>query len=213
MAKKPNVDSAVKEGRRERKRRQTRERIEAAALRLFLERGFEATTIEDITEAADVSKRSFFDYFPSKEEVVAAWQDGFARELIGAVAAQPEGTSIVEVIETAVNSALRAAIADPQSLAIVALIRNTPTLQARDQLKYAKLERKLADALFARSGSQEERLRLGMLAAAVVTMLRIGGERWTQSPQNASVEQFARTMFDELWAALADLGEQVQRRP
>jgi AcrR family transcriptional regulator len=213
MAKKPDVDSAVKEGRRERKRRQTRERIESAARRLFLERGFDATTIEDITEAADVSKRSFFDYFPSKEEVVAAWQDGFARELIGAVAAQPEDASVVEVIEAAVNSALRTAIADPQSLALAALIHNTPTLQARDQLKYVKLEKKLADALFARgSGSQEERLRLGMLAAAVVTMLRIGGERWTQSPQDASVEQFARTMFDELWAALADLGEQVQRR-
>ena len=213
MAKKPEVDSAVKEGRRERKRRQTRERIESAALRLFLERGFDATTIEDITEAADVSKRSFFDYFPSKEEVVAAWQDGFARELIGAVATQPEDASVVEVIETAVNSALRTAIADPQSLALAALIHDTPTLQARDQLKYAKLEKKLADALLARgSGSQEERFRLGMLAAAVVTMLRIGGERWTQSPQNVSVEQFARTMFDELWAALADLGEQVQQR-
>lgn len=67
MAKKPDVDGAVKEGRRERKRRQTRERIESAALRLFLDRGFEATTIEDITEAADVSKRSFFDYFPAKK--------------------------------------------------------------------------------------------------------------------------------------------------
>lgn len=213
MAKKPDVDSAVKEGRRERKRRQTRERIESTALKLFLERGFDATTIEDITEAADVSKRSFFDYFPSKEEVVAAWQDGFARELIGAVAAQPEDASIVEVIEAGVNSALRTAIADPQSLALAALIRNTPALCARDQLKYAKLEKKLADALFARgSGSEEEHLRLGVLAAAVVTMLRIGGERWTQSPQDVSLEQFARTMFDELWAALADLGEQVQQR-
>ncbi|GAC1041502.1 TetR family transcriptional regulator [Rhizobium sp. No.120] len=212
MAKKPDVDSAVKEGRRERKRRQTRERIEAAALKLFLERGFDATTIEDITEAADVSKRSFFDYFPSKEEVVAAWQDGFARELIDAVAVQPEDASIIDVIEAAVNSALRAAIADPQSLALAALIHNTPTLQARDQLKYAKLEKKLTDALSARgSGSQEERLRLAMLAAAVVTMLRIGSERWMQSPQDVSVEQFARNLFDELWATLADLGKQVQR--
>jgi AcrR family transcriptional regulator len=212
MAKRPDVDSAVKEGRRERKRRQTRERIESAALRLFLERGFEATTIEDITEAADVSKRSFFDYFPSKEEVVAAWQDGFARELIGAVAAQPEDASIVDVIEAAVNSALRTAVADPQSLALAALIHNTPTLQARDQLKYAKLEKKLADALSARgSGGEEERLRFGMLAAAVVTMLRIGSERWMRSPQDISVEQFARNLFDELWAALADLGKQAQR--
>ncbi|MFK0162860.1 TetR family transcriptional regulator [Rhizobium sp. NPDC090279] len=213
MAKKPDVDSAVKEGRRERKRRQTRERIESAALRLFLERGFDATTIEDITEAADVSKRSFFDYFPSKEEVVAAWQDGFAHELIDAVAAQPEAASIVDVIEVAVNSALRAAIADPQSLALTVLIRNTPALCARDQLKYAKLQGKLADALYARSrGGQEEHLRLGMLAATVVAMLRIGGERWAQSRQDISLERFARDMFDELWTALADLGEQVRRR-
>ncbi|MBN8950041.1 MULTISPECIES: TetR family transcriptional regulator [unclassified Rhizobium] len=214
MAKKPDVDSAVREGRRERKRRQTRERIEAAALKLFLERGFDATTIEDITEAADVSKRSFFDYFPSKEDVVTAWQDGFARELIGAIAAQPEAASVVEVIEAAVNSALRTAMADPQSLALAALIRTTPALSARDQLKYAKLARKLADALHARShGSNAAHLRLDLLAAAVVTMLRIGGERWAQSRQDISLEEFARDLFDELWAALADLGEEVRQRP
>ena len=69
------------EGRRERKRRETRERIEHAAMTLFLDRGFDATTIEDIAESADVSKRSFFDYFPSKEEVVFAWQDSFADRL------------------------------------------------------------------------------------------------------------------------------------
>ncbi len=213
MAKEPEVDIAVKEGRRERKRRQTRERIESAALKLFLERGFDATTIEDITEAADVSKRSFFDYFPSKEEVVAAWQDSFAGELIDAVLAQPRDAAIADVIEAAVNSALRAAIADPQRLALAALIRNTPALCARDQLKYAKLERKLADALHARSqGGDDERFRLSMLAAAVVTMLRIGGERWTSGRQDSSLDQFARGMFDELWAALAGLGEQVRQR-
>ncbi len=213
MARKPDVDVVVKEGRRERKRRQTRERIESVALKLFLQRGFDATTIEDIAEAADVSKRSFFDYFPSKEEVVAAWQDSFANELIRAVAAQPKNASIVEVIEAAVNSAFRDAIADPQNLALATLIRNTPALCARDQLKYAKLERKLADALCARSsGSDEEHIRLSMLAAAVVTMLRIGGERWTGGQQDMSLDQFARAMFEELWTGLTDLGEQVQRR-
>ncbi len=64
--------TSTAEGRRERKRRQTRERIEQAAMTLFLERGFDATTIEEITDSANVSKRSFFDYFPSKEEVVFA---------------------------------------------------------------------------------------------------------------------------------------------
>lgn len=62
-----NKRTETTEGRRERKRRQTRERIEQAAMTLFLQRGFDATTIEDITEAADVSKRSFFDYFPPRK--------------------------------------------------------------------------------------------------------------------------------------------------
>ncbi|NLS18218.1 TetR family transcriptional regulator [Rhizobium sp. P40RR-XXII] len=213
MAEKPGVGIAVKEGRRERKRRQTRERIESVALKLFLERGFDATTIEDITEAADVSKRSFFDYFPSKEDVVTAWQDSFSGELIDAVAAQPPDASLFEVVEAAIHSALRAATADPQRLALVALISDTPTLRARDQLKYVKLERKLADALQARGrGSEEERFRLSILAAAVVTMLRIGGERWSTARQPVSLEEFAQSMFDELWAALADLGGQAGTR-
>ena len=56
-------------GRRERKRFETRERIFRCAMRLFAERGFFATTVEDITEAADVGKGTFFNYFPSKEGV------------------------------------------------------------------------------------------------------------------------------------------------
>lgn len=57
-------------GRRERKRSETRQRIFRAAMKLFAERGFFATTVEDITEAADVGKGTFFNYFPSKEHVL-----------------------------------------------------------------------------------------------------------------------------------------------
>src|SRR5579862_3898882 len=58
-------------GRRERHRAETRERIFRAALRLFAERGYLETTVEDITEAADVGKGTFFNYFPAKEHVLA----------------------------------------------------------------------------------------------------------------------------------------------
>jgi AcrR family transcriptional regulator len=59
-------------GRRERRRSETRERLFRAALELFAARGFSATKVEDITEAADVGKGTFFNYFPSKEHVLAA---------------------------------------------------------------------------------------------------------------------------------------------
>ena len=60
-------------GRRERRRTEIRERLFRAALRLFAERGYLETTVEDITEAADVGKGTFFNYFPTKEHVLATF--------------------------------------------------------------------------------------------------------------------------------------------
>ena len=60
------------QGRRERKKEETRRRITMAALELFHEKGFEATTVDEITERADVAKGTFFNYFPRKESVLEA---------------------------------------------------------------------------------------------------------------------------------------------
>lgn len=68
-----SLASATTSGRRERHRAATRERIFRAALRLFTQRGFLETTVEDITEAADVGKGTFFNYFPTKEHVLATF--------------------------------------------------------------------------------------------------------------------------------------------
>jgi AcrR family transcriptional regulator len=65
------VKSAPRGGRRERHRTETRDRLYNAALGLFAERGFLETTVEDITEAADVGKGTFFNYFPTKEHILA----------------------------------------------------------------------------------------------------------------------------------------------
>ena len=62
-------------GRRERRQTETRERLFRAALRLFAEQGFSETTVEDITNAADVGKGTFFNYFPSKDHILIAFSD------------------------------------------------------------------------------------------------------------------------------------------
>ncbi len=69
----PNAAApTARPGRRERRRAEVRERLFRAALALFAERGFNATTVEAITEAADVGKGTFFNYFPAKEHVLGA---------------------------------------------------------------------------------------------------------------------------------------------
>ncbi|MBY3199140.1 TetR family transcriptional regulator [Rhizobium laguerreae] len=207
-----NKRTETTEGRRERKRRQTRERIAQAAMTLFLQRGFEATTIENITEAADVSKRSFFDYFPSKEEVVFAWQDAFADRLMAAIAARPADESSVTVVEAAITATVIAAVDEP-GLALGELIHRTPALKARDQLKYAKLEQKLAEALLLRKGGDPlERPRMRVLAAIVIGALRVGAELWQQRPPSASPQDFAREIFTDLWKMLAEFGDEAKTR-
>ena len=67
---KTTMDMDVKLSRRERKKRETRQRLVEAALRLFCEDGYEVTTIQKITEAADVAKSTFFNYFESKEAIL-----------------------------------------------------------------------------------------------------------------------------------------------
>lgn len=197
------------EGRRETKRRQTRERIEEAAMSLFLERGFDNTTIEEIAERAEVSKRSFFDYFPTKEEVVFAWQDGFADHLMAAIASRPAEEPAVRAVQYGLVSAITAAT-DGRALALAELIRCTPVLKARDQLKYAKLELKLTEALKARSRSDEERLRMRLLAAVVIGALRAGGEIWNEQPPGTSLETFAHRFFGDFWKVLAEFGNEGQ---
>ena len=73
------------EGLRERKRRETRRRLTETGLRLFLERGYEATTLDAIAEAADVSRRTIFHYFNQKDDILLAWQSGIGEAIRAAI--------------------------------------------------------------------------------------------------------------------------------
>jgi AcrR family transcriptional regulator len=193
------------EGLRERKRRETRERIAQAGLALFLERGFDATTVDDIAAAADVSKRSFFDYFPAKEDVVAAWQDQFAVTLAAAVAARPAGEVLARVAEEALTASITQTVT-PQAMAIGQLIQDTPALSARDQVKYAKLERILADALAARAAPGTDPLRIRLLAMVAIGGLRVCADGRQERLEGETVEAHVRRVFATLWANLREFG-------
>jgi AcrR family transcriptional regulator len=190
------------EGRRERKRRETRTRIADIAMALFKERGFAAVTVDEIAEAADASKPTFFNYFSAKEDVVLAWQDKFAVRLAEAVAERPKTERLTQAIEEAMIAALIGA-ATPESLALAALIRETPALAARNQAKYVQLEGALVEALLKREPTANP-LEVKLLAMMTIGALRIGTEEWhaTDAPAKAGRNDFSREIFRALWAAL-----------
>jgi len=91
-------------GLRERKKARTRAAIQRHALRLFREQGYDATTVNQIAEAAEVSESTFFRYFPSKEDVVL-W-DEFDPRVADVFRAQPPGASPMQAVRTAVREVL-----------------------------------------------------------------------------------------------------------
>lgn len=89
--------------RRDRKRAATQEALHAAALRLFAERGYAQTTVSDITEAVDVSERTFFRYFATKEDVLLHDLRQLRPELLDALAARPAGEPPLRAILSALR--------------------------------------------------------------------------------------------------------------
>jgi AcrR family transcriptional regulator len=119
-------------GLRERKKQRTRQAIATAALRLFAERGYEETTIADIAAAADVSPRTFFSYFPSKEDVVFAEIDDRLAEVAERLRRTP-GETPMETIRRSIVDVLEAVAAEhPDYGGVqVALVLERPGLRAR----------------------------------------------------------------------------------
>ncbi len=95
-------------GRRERHRTETRQRLYRAALDLFAERGFLRTTVEDITEAADVGKGTFFNYFPTKEHILAEFGGGYVAVMEQALhKARATSGPVMDVIEELATQSIR----------------------------------------------------------------------------------------------------------
>src|SRR6266545_3149618 len=125
--------SELEMGIRERKKQRTRQALRQAAARLFLERGFEATTIADITAAADVAPRTFFSYFQTKEDVVL---DEGAQRFAKAqktLQQRPHGEPLLAAARrAALEIAADMQTQSDQEPAMARVIRSTPAIQARN---------------------------------------------------------------------------------
>ena len=136
-------------GLRERKKRRTRQAIAAAALRLFAERGFEETTIVDIAAAAEVAPRTFFSYFPSKEDVVFAEIDDRLADVRERLDRRPAGEIPLTIMRRIVLETMEALAAEQGRHAAVRvrLMLERPALQARALQRLYEAEQELTEQL------------------------------------------------------------------
>jgi AcrR family transcriptional regulator len=155
-------------GLRERKKAKTRAAIRQHAMRLFREHGYEATTVEQIAEAAEVSPSTFFRYFPTKEDVVLT--DEYDPLIVTAFKAQPSELHPVAALRGAMRSVF-AELPDEQlaqERERQALIMSVPELRAGSLDSLAQTVQLLAEVVAERAGRRPDDLAVRALAGAVI---------------------------------------------
>jgi AcrR family transcriptional regulator len=193
---------AKTEGLRERKRRETRRRLAETGLKLFLEQGYEETTLDKIAEAAGVSRRTVFHYFEQKEDILLAWQSGLGEAIREAILAERPDRPPVDVVLAALLRLVGQYQAADQ-IRIERLMASSDRLAARKHGKYAEQEQAVFEALVALWPGAERRERLRLVAMVSVGALRLAFERWAGSGGAEPLAACLRRAFAELKAEIA----------
>ena len=172
-----------------------RARLQAAALALYGERGYEETTVAEIAERAGLTKRTFFRYFADKREVLFWGSELLEQQMVAAIEAAPASASVLGMI----GAALDAAAARFEEVREFArprhrIIASSPELRERELIKAASLAAAMAGALRKRG--------FGDTAAALaahmgLTIMHVAFEQWVEDPSQAPFQQIARDALVE----------------
>lgn len=181
-------------GLRERKRRERSRRIAETGLRLVLARGYDATTLDAIAAAAGISRRTFFSYFRSKEDLLLAWQSGIGEDLRAAIVAERPDRSPLAVVLAAVER-VAAGYDLPDQLAIERLASSTERLRASRQARYVEQENAVFAGLAELWPQAERREGLRLVAMAAIGAVRIAVERWVADDGRRPLVERVREAF------------------
>ncbi|MBO3742212.1 TetR family transcriptional regulator [Actinoplanes flavus] len=175
--------------------------ITATAMALFLERGFDATTIDDIAAAAGISRRSFFRYFGTKEDVVLGDLIASGDLVRQALEARPDDEEVWAALRNALHSVKDTAFDEPTMLKIFTMVHQTPSLRARSIEKHLEWQALLTPEVRRRLGADPADpldVRADALVATVITCLDVAGDAWTRGNGAVPLE----TLFDAAAAAV-----------
>lgn len=185
---------------RARRRVRTKLLIQGEALRLFAQHGYEQTTIEQIAEAADISPRTYFRYFPTKEDVVV-WDERDA-ETADLLAAQVGAGPVAQTLFAITRATLEGPYTDDPErlLARLRVSASVPAIRAR----YLELTRTAAEQIASTMASdpddEHETLRLRVTAAAIIEIAEVALDQWQKDDGKTDL----LALYDIITRALVD---------
>jgi AcrR family transcriptional regulator len=190
-------------GLRERKKQRTREALIDAAQALFCANGFEATTIDQIAESVEVSSRTFFRYFTSKEDVALALADEQITAVLETFAAQPADLPVLTAMQTAAVEVMRTHETDTRFHSLQNLILVNPALTAaRIERATARLD-EVARLIGARMGVDPVAdPRPYLVASVALCAVQAAVVAWRAAGQQAPDSELTRQAFDLLSTGL-----------
>ncbi len=182
---------------RQRKRRATLAKITDAGLRLFFAHGYEATTVDAIAAAAGISRRNFFYYFKTKEEILLAFQSGSIDAFHDALLQESPQQSPLDAVRSALVKVI-SRFASDEFVAIDRLMRSTETLRSRKSAVYERQEGALFSALCTLWPEPRRRGALRLVAMASIGALRLAIDAWYDDGGHVPIAQY----LDDAFAAL-----------
>ena len=203
--------SVAKPGLRERKKQKTREAIQREAVRLFQENGYGETTVEQIAAAVEISPSTFFNYFPSKEDVVL--YDAYDPMIIALLQARPTDEPLGEAVRTVLVTIGSALDKDRDVVfARSKLMVEVPDLRARLWEELERAQAFIAGVVAARSGRDAEDFEIRVVVMALVAAMMEATREWVKHEGKQSCSGLLSRAFD-LVDAGARLDSLVSVRP
>ncbi len=175
-------------------------RLSQAAMELYIERGFDQTTVAEIAGRAGLTARTFFRYFTDKREVLFAGSGYLQEHLVSALDNAPDAASPMEAVSAALDAAAALLTDQERSRQRQSVIVANAELQERELIKMATLAAALADGLRRRGVGGTA---ASLAAEAGIAVFRVAFERWVSEPDDRGLAQVMRESLHELKALTA----------
>ncbi len=185
-------------GLRERKKRATRQALQHAAVQLFREHGPDSVTVDDICTHAEVSPRTFFNYFTSKEEVLVPWDRETVSRTAARIPDRPADEPPLEAAHSVLSQAIDTAMAGPTWRDQALVLREHPKLIKRILTASRAMESSLVDGLVVRTERTPGDAYVRLVAATAITALRVSIQAWQEDESAASLHDYVDNAFARL---------------